>query len=366
MIYFDNNATTKIEPEVLQEMMRINCAFNPSSAHYAGREAKALIEKTRKALLSFLKIDSSSHGVIFTASGTEANNLILNNYKNHKIFISATEHASLYHWKKYYPNNIFLVNVDEEGVIDLDHLRYLLDSHSDDKILISVMAANNETGVVQPLDKIIAIAKKYKSIYLHSDAVQVIGKEEFSANGLDFITISAHKFGGPVGCGALVYNKSLHLEPQIIGGGQEFGFRSGTENVMAIVGMAKAIELLPTRLIKKPEILKMRNYLEDTMLNIAPNRVIVFAKNSKRIANTSFFATIGLDYNIQLMKFDLSGIAVSTGSACSSGKISASHVLKAMLISEEITKSAIRVSLSHLNNYEEIDKFVNVWKSMLN
>jgi cysteine desulfurase len=356
MIYFDNNATTKLSKHAAEKMLEMwEFAANPSSSHSFGRKARVNVEKARNKILQFLKTDK--HKLIFTSSGTEANNLILSNFADKKILISSIEHPSIYEYSKY-NNNVDLLSVDQNGLINLDDLQSKLYANHYD--LVSVIYANNETGVIQNIQEIARISHQFGTL-IHSDISQAVGKLEFSIQDLciDFATFSAHKFYGPVGCGGLLHKSDFHIKPQILGGGQEMGIRSGTENLAAIVGAAAAID----DVIFDDHTLKLRNYMENEITNFTPNSVI-FGKEVARLPNTSMITMPNVDFNIQVMQFDLEGIAISSGSACSSARITESRILSAMDIDKKIAKEAIRVSLGKENSKKEVDRFIEVWKKL--
>jgi cysteine desulfurase len=359
MIYLDHNATTETHPQVLELISDLmKSPFNASSVHTSGRKAKSIIENARMQIASLLKIDlkNFNYQIIFTSTGTEANNLMLSNFKDADIFISATEHMSIYAHTEYLPN-IKTIKVDSNGIIDLEDLTNLLVTSTNDKKLVSVMLANNETGVIQPIEEVVEIATKFSAI-VHSDLVQAVGKIDVDIGklGLDFATISGHKFGGIQGAGALIAKSRHTILPMIIGGGQEKGIRSGSENVPAIAAMGMAATILKRELDERH--LKMKS-LQERLEQKLPN-VRIVAKDVLRLPNTSLIINSGrLDAATQLIALDLRGFAVSSGAACSSGKAASdSHVLSAMGIAKSVMRSAIRVSLSYNNNFDEIDSFV--------
>ena len=357
MIYLDNNATTKMSKNAIKAMFDIaeSAAYNPSSAHTLGREAKAKLEKSRKNFLDILHADS--HKLIFTSSGTESNNLLISNFIDKQIFISSVEHPSIDELHHYY-DNIFIIPVSKDGLIDLEYLESKLES--EDIKLVSVIYANNETGIIQDIKKISDLAHKYNS-YIHSDITQVIGKIDISISdlGLDFATFSSHKFHGPNGCGGLIYPDNFIPTAQIFGGGQELGFRSGTENLAAIIGAETALDEIEIN----DEIKNLRDYLENEILNISPDTIII-GKDVPRLPNTSMISMPDVDFNTQIIKFDLEDIAISSGSACSSARITESRILTQMNIDKEISRCCIRVSLSKDNTKKEIDRFISVWKKI--
>ena len=366
MIYLDHNATTTTHPQVremMQELMQR--PFNASSVHTAGREAKSIIEHARSRIANLLNIDKKEqeYQIIFTSTGTEANNMLISSFKDADIFVSSIEHQSILALKDYFPN-IRVVKVESNGLIDLEDLERLLSESKNDVKLVSVMLANNETGIIQPLKNIVEIAKKFKA-FVHSDIVQVVGKikVDIAELGIDFATISGHKFGGGFGAAALVARTSVKILPLIIGGGQEKGMRSGSENVPAIAAMGLAAEIAANELDERH--VKMKLLQERLESNLKHAKII--GKELPRLPNTSLIIGDTVrDAMMQVIAFDLQGIAVSSGAACSSGKVGKSHVLKAMGMSDEQAGSAIRVSLSYNNSFEDVGKFIDVFKQINN
>jgi cysteine desulfurase len=338
--------------------------YNPSSIHAYGRQAKNIIEEARENILKSFDLSRyDGYTLTFTSSGTEANNLVLNNFKDEQILISSIEHPSILE-KKHYADNIIEIKVGSNGIVDLADLEISLKSLKGRKVLISVMFANNETGIIQPIKDIAVIARQYGA-YIHSDMAQAIGKVNVDIKDLDldFITISSHKFGGPIGAGALIRKEKIHLKADIIGGGQEKGVRSGTENIAAIAGFAEACKYTKEMAKSMENIVKFRDKMEREILNIDPE-IKIIGQNTLKLPNTSLIIMPNVDSTIQLMNFDLAGIAVSSGSACSSGKVGSSHVLKAMKIPEKLAKCAIRVSLSYDQAEDDITYFIESWKNI--
>ncbi len=360
-IYFDNNATTYLQPEVVVCMRGLmKEPLNPSSLHSFGRRARNIVEEVRKKILE--KLNASNMRLVFTASGTESNNLALKGLSGYKIITSNIEHPSIL-------NNSHIdmvhISVDKNGLVNLEELDKVLHNEfnlGNEKLLVSVMLANNETGVIEPLKEIVKIAKKYKAL-VHSDAVQALGKIQLDILdlGLDLITISAHKMGGPVGVAALIFNKNVKLESIIEGGAQEKNYRAGTENVLAIAGWGAAITNLKNE--KNIFLEKLRGELETAILQIT-SQTIICASQVLRLPNTSCILMPNVSGETQLIDFDLNNIAISTGSACSSGKITTSHVLKSMGIEENLAKNAIRVSLGVNNTLDEVVRFIEVWGNL--
>jgi cysteine desulfurase len=363
-VYFDHNATSSLLTEVKSAMLPLlNVACNPSSVHSLGRGAKGIVEAARGSILEALQAPADEYNLVFTSSGTEANNLFMHNFADSHLFISSIEHDSIMQ-PALSNNKVTKIKVDDNGLLDLEYLESeLYKSQSKNKV-VSVMYANNETGVIQDIESIAEIAHQYGAL-IHTDAVQAFGKIEINLAELDvdLITVSSHKCGGPVGVAALLYRKDIILHSQIMGGGQERGVRSGTENVAAIAGMGKAADMIKTIKSQYVAVQQLRDFLEAEILSISPE-VKIFAKSVSRLPNTSCFTMPQVANDVQLIHFDLSGFAVSAGAACSSGKVKTSSVLLAMGVEEYIAKTAIRVSFGTTNTIDEIKEFVSVWRSI--
>lgn len=357
-VYMDNNATTALTPKVTAAMQEVQgLPLNPSSIHASGRKARALVETARGKIAKF--VNAGNARVVFTASGTESNNMALRGLSGYKILVSAIEHASVL--KLGVQDGV--VPATASGIVDIAGLERLLRQFPGEKFLVSVMLANNETGAIQPIKEIAELVHNHGGL-VHTDAVQAAGKIKVDMQdlGADIITISAHKFGGPLGAAALIFGKHVPLHALISGGGQEQGFRAGTLNVPAIHGFGVATaEALSAGDLKT--ISAIRNKIESEIKRIASDAV-VFCKDAARLPNTSMIAMPGVPSETQVMHFDMAGIAVSAGSACSSGKVETSHVLLAMGVDYETAKCAIRVSLGKNNTMDDADKFVSAWKEL--
>lgn len=355
-IYFDYNATSIMLPEVREHVVNLlneKISLNASSIHFDGRKARSILEQARKKLATSIGIDNSID-LIFTASGTESNNLAIFNYNKLPMFAGATEHVSIL--EAGHPN-LTLIPVDNDGLINDEEYEKLLHK-TPGKKLVSIMLANNETGVIQNISHLAKLAHAHDAIF-HCDASQALGKIplNFIELSCDLMTISSHKCGGPQGSAALIAKKSLELKPMILGGKQELGLRSGTENIIAISGFALASELA---LSKFTNISLLRDKLE----SIIATKII--GANSNRLPNTSSIWMPNIKNEEQLIKFDLAGFSLSAGSACSSGRIAISHVLKAMGVSNKQAGEVIRVSLGPENKMEEIEKFAKLWLEIKN
>lgn len=358
-VYLDHNATTPVEPEVWEAMQPyLREVFgNPSSHHGPGRRARAAVEQAREQVARL--VNAGGAIVVFTSGGTEANNLALKGMaavaSPGAVAVSAIEHSSVLGparalaargWR------LHLIPADAQGRVTPAALAGTLTAETR---LVSVMTANNETGVVQD---IAALAASAGRAIVHTDAVQAAGKLEldFAGSGIHMMSLSAHKLQGPKGVGALVVHKSLDLEPQLHGGGQEAGLRAGTENVAGIVGFGVAAErALRERAARTARYAELQARLEAQLRTIAG--VEIFGAQATRLSNTVFFAVAGLDGATLLLKLDQAGFAASSGSACASAQPEPSHVLLAMGVERERAYGAIRVSLGAGNTAEQIDAF---------
>jgi cysteine desulfurase len=366
LIYFDHNSTTYLLEDVKIAMTDLmDMPYNSSSIHNYGRKAKYIIEESRRNILKLLNIKNNKYDIVFTSSGTEANNLIISNYKDKIVITSPIEHLSILNCAKLSQNSIF-IKLQEDGLVNLNYLEDILKKNpSSNDILVSIMYANNETGIIEQIKEICNLCNKY-NVRFHTDAVQAIGKIDLDIEGLniDFLTLSAHKFGGPIGAALLLYKKDANLLPSIYGGGQEKNLRSGTENVIAIRGLEKALEITTKNSVVNIQKMKyLRDKLEENIILKSPN-VNIIGKNLNRLPNTSNIIMSGVQSTKQLIEFDLRNIAVSSGSACSSGKVGKSHVLKAMNIDDKDIACSIRISLNHRNTEDEVNRFVEIWNEI--
>ncbi len=371
--YLDHNATSPLRPAAHAAMSAALAAGgNASSVHAEGRAARARIETARGQIAHALGASPSC--VTFTSGATEANALALSPAMEiggqsrmfDVLLVSSVEHPSVRAGGKFPADKIELIPVNGEGLIDIDALEKTLAAHrkAGRRMLVSVMAANNETGVLQPLAGI-ALAVHETGGMLHCDAVQIAGKLSFDleASGVDLISISSHKLGGPQGAGALIVrNEDIRVPPGLRGGGQEGGRRAGTENVAAIAGFGAAIDEAESKLAR--EIVrqrKLRDMIERGIRDVAPEAVIL-AERTERLPNTICFAVPGIAAETAVIAFDLDGVALSAGAACSSGKVGSSETLKAMGVSPEIAKGAMRLSIGWDTNEDRISRFLEVWK----
>ncbi len=350
--YLDHNATTPLRREAAEAMA---ASFaepgNPSSVHGPGRAARRLVENARSAVAALT--GARAEQVTFTSGGTEANNRAVRGCGCPRILSSAVEHPSVLEAA----DGIATIAVGGDGIVDFDSLTRML-AAGEAPSVVSVMLANNETGTIQPVARAAALAHEQGALF-HCDAVQAAGrmKLDMAALGADLLTLSAHKLGGPKGVGALIVADTVSPSPIIRGGGQERGRRAGTENLPGIAGFGAAAAVAVDDIARSPALAALRDRLEQDVLREVPGARIVGA-DSDRLANTSCIALPGIAAETQVMALDLAGFAVSAGAACSSGKVKASHVLRAMGLADDIAGCAIRVSLGHANSAADIAAFV--------
>ena len=370
-VYLDWNATTPLRPEARAAMVAaFDLVGNPSSVHAEGREARRLVEEARAELA--LAVGALPRNVVFTSAGTEANALALSpglrgpsGTSVERLLVSAVEHASVLAGGRLPADRIGLIRVTRTGVVDLEHLRARLADGP--PALVSIMAANNETGALQPVAEAARIVHEAGGL-LHVDAIQALGKIPFDikAMGIDLATFSAHKIGGPKGVGALVMAEGIAgLEPVLRGGGQELSRRAGTENVAGIAGFGAAAKVALQALPEDAErITTLRIRLENGIRAIAG--ATIFAEDVERLPNTVLFTAPGLKAETAVIGFDLEGIAVSSGSACSSGKVQPSHVLSAMGFDPQVAQGAVRLSLGWSTEPDDINRALEAWRKLGN
>ena len=370
--YFDWNATAPLRDEARAAFTdALSVPGNPSSVHAEGRAARRLIEKAREEVAQLVAARASD--VFFTSSGTEANMLALtpaievgaDKRPRAKLLLSAVEHVSVRAGGRFSRESIEELPVDAEGRLDLAALADAVAKSP--RALVSLMLANNETGVVQPAAKAAAIVHAAGGL-LHVDAVQAAGRLDcdIGALGADLLTLSAHKIGGPKGVGALIRrNDDIHLpDPLIRGGGQERGLRAGTENVVGIAGFgAAAAAVRRQRAADVEHMLALRDRLETGLRAIAPE-TIIFGASAARLPNTTLFTVPGMKAETAVIAFDLEGVAVSSGAACSSGKVQPSHVLAAMGVLPALTRGAVRASLGWSTTAADTEGFLSAWRKL--
>ena len=373
MIYLDNAASTAVHPDVVKEMMPyFDVQYgNPSSIHQFGRKAKNAIQKARKQVAAL--VGAEPNEILFTSGGTESNNTILDGVLKSSgepdpehIITSSIEHEAILQPCKDFEKagiKITYLPVDEYGIVDPDDIVNSINSHT---VLVSIMFANNEVGTIQPIKEISEICKKYQ-IPLHTDAVQAVGKVPINVKdlGVDALSISSHKINGPKGIGALFIKKGLMVTPQILGGGQENGMRSGTENVASIVGFGKACEIAKDKLSDN---ISHFHSLYSSMLTKTIKEITHVKLNGhpeRRIFNNIHLTFMGVNGEDLIIKLDEYGIAASTGSACSVHTQKASHVLKAMGFNHEQITGSLRLSFGYTNTLDEINQTVEVLKKVV-
>ncbi len=359
-VYLDYNATAPILPEVLGAVSETLAAVgNPSSVHQDGRERRAAVEDAREELAALLNCQPDS--ITFTSGGTEANAMAVSGLRQSGIvsdvFCSSTEHLSVLE----HVDDSNRLPVDSNGLINLNVLDETLKAIGK-PVLVCVMFANNETGVIQPIKDVSALVHEHGG-YLLCDAVQALGKVsiDLATLGADLVSVSAHKMGGPQGVGALVNCAGLDLAPILIGGGQEKRKRSGTENTAGIVGFGTAA-LANRKLQTSSKVEELRTRLESALQSKRPESV-VHSINVERLPNTTNISLPGVTSESQVISLDLAGFSVSAGSACSSGKMARSHVLEAMGLNPELSDSAIRISIGPTTKWQDLEQFIEVWSS---
>lgn len=357
-IYLDYNATAPLRPEAREAMIAaLDQVGNASSIHRYGRAARKIVEDARAYVAALAGVKPMQ--VIFNAGATEGNNTILSGYKNARVLVGAAEHPSIL---EAMPDAV-KIPMTRDGVIDMDAYAHLI---KDGAALVSVQYVNSETGVIQPIKDIAALARQHGAM-THTDAVQAAGRIaiDFKDLGVDYLTLSAHKFGGPQGVGALIFREGLQVPNLLKGGGQERRQRAGTENVAGIAGFGAAAKAALADLDTYQQIVALRDKLESA-LRAARNDIIIYGESAPRVANTSDVGLAGVPAETQLMAMDLAGVAVSSGSACSSGTLKPSHVLMAMGANETDAKSALRFSLGWATTEADIDKAIAAWIDMAN
>jgi len=374
LIYFDNAASTAVHPEVVKEMMPyFDIQYgNPSSIHQFGRKAKNAIEKARKQVAALIGAEPDE--ITFTSGGTESNNTIFlgcpkfqgEKFELNHIIISSIEHDAVLEpvreFEKYGVQVTYLP-VDEHGLVNPDDITKSINEQT---TIVSIMLANNEVGTIQPIKEISKICNKYQ-IPLHTDAVQAVGKIPINVKelGVDALSISSHKINGPKGVGALFIKKGFTVAANIVGGGQENGMRSGTENVASIVGFGKACEIAKEKLNENISHFQM---LRSSMLSRIVKEIPYTKLNGhpeKRIFNNIHLTFLGVNGEDLIIKLDEHGIAASTGSACSVHTQKASHVLKAMGFNHEQITGSLRISFGYMNTLDEVEQAVEVLKKVV-
>ncbi|MCB5191636.1 cysteine desulfurase [Methylobacillus arboreus] len=360
-VYFDNNGTTALHPKVLQAMLPYlsEQQGNATSRHIFGRAARNAIDQAREQVAEAVGAHPSQ--VIFTSGGTESDNLAITGVANAlgagRIAVSRIEHpavsrpAEALKWQGW---KLDRIGSNRHGQVEKTSLETILENKTD---MVSVMLANNETGVIQDVAVLGELARRHKA-YMHTDAVQALGKidVDFASLNIHAMSLSSHKINGPQGAGALILDKRIDIQPLLYGGGQEKGLRSGSENIAAIVGFGAACNLAATEARnRQSKLISLRTRLEQGIQKLD---AIIFGAEAERLPNTSFFAFDGIEGETLVMALDKQGFAVASGSACSSDNTEPSHVLLAMGIHPDIARGAIRVSLGNNNEAQEVDAFL--------
>jgi len=356
--YLDWNATAPLRPEAAAAMSAaLTQCGNPSSVHRWGRAARQTVERARAAVAAL--VGAPPDAVVFVSGGTEANHLALLGAGRERVLVSAIEHDSV---RGAVPSAEH-IPVDRNGVVLLEELEGMLATDPRPAI-VSVMLANNETGVVEPVAAISALARARGALF-HCDAVQAAGKLAIDIGGIgaDVLTLSAHKLGGPPGIGALVIRDRLDVSPLLRGGGQEHGHRAGTENLVGITGFAAAAAAAAEQIALYDRVRALRDLLEAAITKLAPDAVVLGAA-ALRLPNTTAIAMPGVAAETQVIALDLDGVMVSAGAACSSGKVGPSHVLEAMGVGPDLVGSTIRVSLGWTTTEAEVAHFVQAWTAL--
>ena len=369
--YFDHNGTTRLDSRVLERMLPFMTeqSGNATSRHSAGRTARQAIEQAREQVAAAVGAYPSQ--VVFTGSGTEADNLAIHGIAMangvEQVLISAIEHpavsrpAQALQWQGIKTG---LIAADANGVIRPAALEAAISGATKPVGLVSVMLANNETGVIQPISDLAEMARQHKA-WVHTDAVQALGKisVDFAELNVHAMTLSSHKIHGPQGAGALILDKRVDIRPLLYGGGQEKGLRSGSENLAALVGFGMAAELSTSGLAPRREHMeKLRARLEQGLAELGAT---LFGAGAARLPNTSFFAFDGIEGETLVMALDRQGFAVASGSACSSDSTEPSHVLMAMGVNSDLARGSVRVSLGYTNTMQEVDAFLLTLKGEL-
>ena len=357
--YFDNNGTTQLSKNVSRVMAKVNLYTygNPSSMHTVGVEAKEIVENARQKVAKLF--DKKKDNIIFTSGATESNNAVIHSalYQNEgrkQVIISSIEHPSVYNCVKHYKMlgyDVIFVPVKETEI----DIGYIKENLSHQTAFVSIMAVNNETGMILPVEKIFQIVKNYDSnIICHSDCVQAVGKANIPLKNADYLTISAHKFHGPKGIGCIYKNDDMRFLPFIWGGNQERGYRSGTENVTGIAGFGEAAEKVQDILDEKSRLRTYQIKLEKALAAVGG---YVVCANSERVSGVTNIGFETIDAHQLLLKLNQRGIFVSTGSACSSGDIGVSRVIKAIGVPTKY-QSTIRISMSKYTSEEDVDYLI--------
>lgn len=372
-VYFDHNATTHVDPQVADVVDKATRELfgNPSSIHKDGRSARRALDDARQDLSSFLNCNAGE--ILFTASGSESNNLAIIGAayalksKGSHIITSTVEHPSVLKTFQYLEKQgwrVSYLKVDSNGRLDLEDLEL---SITDETTLVSLMMANNETGVIFPVKEAAAITRK-RGVLFHSDAVQAAGKidVDVSSLGVDLLSVAGHKLYAPKGIGALYVKDGLKIQTLIHGGGQEFGLRAGTENLPGILGLASAADISKSILVAEAvRLTELKSYLKKGIERIFPD-ILLNGFFEDSLPNTLSVSFKGISAESLIIAFDLEGFSLSAGSACASGAISSSHVLAAMGLDDEVIAGTVRISLGRGNTKADVERFLDLLPSIIN
>lgn len=361
-VYLDHNASAPLRPEARAAMVAaLDIDGNASSVHQQGRRARAAIEDAREAVAGL--VGAKPEEIVFTSGATEANNWVIR-CAGRRLAVGAVEHESVLAPATMVDPELVVLPCDGDGVVDIEASISAVRRVDGEQGCFSLQLANGETGVLQNIAKA-AAAMRMAGFAVHCDAVQAVGRigVDFAALGLDLMSVSSHKLGGPKGVGALVIRDGFDLPPLMAGGGQERRRRSGTENVAAIAGFGAAAMAAKAGLDRMRDIARLRDVLEADVASITPDAVVI-GDGAERLPNTTCIAVPGAQAASQLIKLDLAGIAVSAGSACSSGKIGGSHVLAAMGVEKRLAHGALRISLGHTTTTDDIERFLGAWEAI--
>lgn len=356
MIYLDHNATTTLRPEVIELMAKIMAETgNASATHAAGRVASMHVERAREQMAT--AINTRPAQIIFTSCATESINTILKTFKGERILSGATEHAAITDCGQ---AEMELLPVHNNGLIDMNGLEDRL-KNGPQVALVNIMAVNNETGVINPIKDIAAIAHHYDAL-LHVDGVQALGKIplDFKDSGADYMSFSAHKIGGPQGVGCFAFAAQKPIRPLLVGGKQEKRQRAGTTNVAGVAGMGLAAEMAVANMDLYHKLEQWRNGMEARLSQALPD-IVINGADAPRVGNTSSLTCRGVTNTVQMMNLDLDNICVSGGSACSSGVAKPSHVLTAMGLSDDDALSTLRISMGWNTTEEEVNRFCEAY-----
>ncbi|MCH9807037.1 MAG: cysteine desulfurase [Alphaproteobacteria bacterium] len=364
--YLDYNATAPLRAEAREAMLvALDLSGNPSSVHAEGRKARAIVEAARRQVAGL--VNAAPKNVVFTSGATEANKTVISQVRFGAVAASGVEHPSVLEAARKRGEAVSILPVDNRGIVDLGALEdWLVGTQHLGERLVSVQWANNETGVIQPIDEIAQVVRAHEA-RLHVDAVQAAGRVtiDLSADPIAFLTLSSHKIGGPHGAGAIVQGCGGELkDPLLVGGGQESRLRAGTENVAGIAGFGAAAECAAGEVQSIGRLEALRQRIEAELTAMSPEAVVI-GKGQSRLGNTLSVALPRARAETLVIAFDLAGVALSSGSACSSGKVARSHVLEAMGLGEQIVQSALRISMGWATTNEDIDRLLEAWSKVM-